>query len=67
MIPLCAHIVSKEALVDVIKWLHIRSNCPLLCVVLESDIFPFPGMRTYWETRCAKGALLEGLSVHFSI
>ena len=66
-IPLCAHIVSKEALVAVLRWLHIRSNCPLLCVVSESDIFSFLGMHSYQEKRHVEGALLEGLSVQFSI
>ena len=66
-IPLCAHIVSKEALVVVLRRLHIRSNCPLLGVVSESEISPFPGMRTYWEKRHIEGAILEGLSAHFSI
>ena len=59
-IPFCAHIVSKKALVDVLRRLHIRSNCPLLCVVPESDIFPFLGIRAYWEKRRTEGALLEG-------
>ena len=66
-IPLCAHIVSKEVLVAVFRQLHIRSNFPLLGVVSESDIFPFPGMRTYRARRCAEGALLEGLSMQYSI
>ena len=59
-IPLCAHIVSKEALVAVLRWIHIRSNFPLLCVVPESKIFPLSGMCTYQEKRHAEGALLEG-------
>ena len=59
-IPLCAHIVSKEALVDVLRRLHIRSNCTLLCVVMESDIFLFPIMHTYPAKRRAEGTLLEG-------
>ena len=66
-IPLCAHIMSKKALVVVLRRLHIRSNCPLLCVVLESDIFPFLGMHAYQEKRRAEGALLEGLRTQFSI
>ena len=66
-IPLCAHIVSKEALVAVLRRLHIRSNCPLLCVVPESNFFPFPGMRAYQEKIRIEGTLLEGLSVNFSI
>ena len=66
-IPLCAHIVSKEALVAVLRRLHIRSNCPLLGVVLEGDIFPFLGMRAYRAKRHAEGALLEGLSEQSSI
>ena len=66
-ILLCAHIMSKEALVVVLRRLHIRSNYPLLGVGLESDIFPFPGMCAYWAKRRAEGALLEGLSAHFRI
>ena len=66
-IPLYAHIVYKEALVAVLRRLHIRSKCPLFGVVLESDFFPFPGMRAYWEKRHAEYALLEGKSVHLSI
>ena len=59
-IPLCAHIISKEALVAVLRWLHVRSNCPLLCVVPESDIFPLSGMHDYWEKMRAEGTLLKG-------
>ena len=66
-IPLCAHIFSKEALVAVLRRLHIRSNYPLLCVVPERNIFPFPGMRAHQAKRHAEGTLLKGLSVHFSI
>ena len=66
-IPLCAHVVSKEALVVVLRRLHIRSNCPLLCVVPESEIFPFPGMRAYREKRHVEGTLIKGLSTYFSI
>ena len=66
-IPLCAHIVSKEALVVVLRRLHIRSTYPFLGVVSESDFFPFPGMHAYWAKRRAEGALLEGLSTQFSI
>ena len=66
-IPLCSHIVSKEALVVVLRKLHIRSKCPLLGVVPKREFFPFLGMRTYREKRRAEGALLEGLSTHFSI
>ena len=61
-IPLCAHILSKEALVVILRWFHIRSKCPLFGVVLESDFFPFPGMRADQEKRRAKGTLIEGLS-----
>ena len=50
-IPLCVHIVSKEALVAVLMRLHIRSDCPLLYVVPKSDIFPFLGMRAYRAKR----------------
>ena len=39
--PLCAHIMSREVLVVVLRWIHIRSNCPLLGVVLESNFFHF--------------------------
>ena len=66
-IPLCAHIVSKEALVVVLRWLHIRSNYPLLCVVPERDILPLSGMSAYRAKRCAEGTLVEGLSTQFSI
>ena len=59
-IPLCAYIMSKEALVAALRRLHIRSNFPLLCVVLESDIFPLSGMRAYREKMRAEGTLLEG-------
>ena len=59
-ISLCAHIVYKEALVAVLRRLHVRSNCPLLCVVLESDIFPLSGMHDYWEKMRAEGTLLKG-------
>ena len=74
MIPLCApniplsdDIVSKEVLVVVLRRLHIRSNSPLLCVVLKSEILPFSGMCVYQAKRHAEGALLEGLSAQFSI
>ena len=66
VIPLCAHIMSKEALVLSLGSFHMRSNCPLLVVVPKSDLFPFPGMRTYREKRRAEGALLEGKSAHLS-
>ena len=66
-IPLCAHIVSKEALVVVLRQLHIRSKCPFLCVVPKSDSFPFLGMCGYQEKGRVEGALLEGLSAEFSI
>ena len=59
-IPLRAHIVSKEALVAVLRWLHVRSNCSLLFLVLKSDIFPLSGMRAYREKRRGEGALIEG-------
>ena len=59
-IPLCAHIVSKEALLAVLRQLHIRSNYPLLGVVPESNIFPFPGMHAYRAKMHVEGALLEG-------
>ena len=66
-IPLCYHIVSKEALVVVLRWIHIRSNCPFLCVVSESDIFPLSGMHAYQPKKHVEGTLLQGLSVKFSI
>ena len=59
-IPLCAHIVSKEVLVAVLRRIHVRSNYPFLCVVPESDIFPLSGMRAYREKRHAEGSLIEG-------
>ena len=59
-IPLCAHIVSKEVLVAVLRQFHVRINCPLLCMVPESEIFPFSRMHDYWEKMCAGGTLLKG-------
>ena len=50
-IPFCAHMMSMEALVVVLRWLHIRSNCPFLVVVPKSDFFPFPRMRAYQEKK----------------
>ena len=66
-IPFCANMMSRETLVVVLRWLHIRSNCPFLVVVLERDFFPFPGMHAYQAKRHAEGTLLEGLSAQSSI
>ena len=47
-ILLCAHIMSKEALVAVLgRHQACEITCPLLCVVPDSDISPLSGMRAY--------------------
>ena len=66
-IPLCAYMMSREALVVVLRRLHIKSNCPLLDVVPESKFFPFPRMCAYQAKGCTEGALLKGKIARLSI
>ena len=53
-IPLCAHIVSKEALVVVLRQLQVRDHLSLLFVVPDSDILPLPGLHAYREKSVQK-------------
>ena len=61
-IPLCAHMMSREALVAVIGWLQAcEITCPLLCVVPDSEILPLSGMRTFFGQKVHKLRAYRGI------